>query len=175
MAAFTLLGQDIRKPIRITLVGGSALALLDLVERQTKDADVIEASSKLAAISDEIKAVARKLDIGTEWLNEDAGAWRRFLPPDYISRLQAVGQFGKLAVNSLGRQDLILMKVIAGRTRDLLDLKGIAPSPEEIRLVRQQVERLKRIDPETGTFVEDYLNLIEATQGREGAAGKSED
>lgn len=162
VAAFTSLGQNIRKPLRLTLVGGSALAILELVQRQTKDADVIEASAKLSSIRKEIETVAKELDIGTDWLNEDASAWRKFLPPDYPNRLVVVGQFGNLTVNSLGRQDLILMKIIAGRNRDLLDLKELAVRAEELYFVRQQVERLKRIDQETGTFVEDYLDLLEA-------------
>jgi hypothetical protein len=60
-------------------------------------------------------------------------------------------------VHALGRPDLILMKIAAGRPRDLDDLQALAPTAAELALVERQLERINRVAPRDALRVQLYL------------------
>jgi hypothetical protein len=80
------------------------------------------------------------------WLNGSAQTYAEILPPDYESRLQSLPPFGRLQVMVLHRQDVLVMKLYAGRPRDLADIATLAPTAAELQFARGELPRLRRID-----------------------------
>jgi len=157
LQAFGLLGARLHAQAEIVIAGGSALVLLGVVDRATADADAVASRPKLSTLSRDIEAVAEALGLPPTWVNDGVTAYRDLLPADYRTRLVLVGTFGQLTVQSLGRPDLILMKIAAGRPRDLDDLQALAPTAAELRFVGQQLERINRLVPRDALRIQLYL------------------
>ncbi len=68
-----------------------------------------------------------------------------------------MGTFGNLTVEHVGRPDLILMKLAAGRPRDIEDLEALAPTASEIAFVRSQMGRIAAFDSPRALRIRLYL------------------
>lgn len=119
-------------------VGGAALALLGLINRETRDFDLLdpplaaevqEASQVFAA---SIRASGEIL--GPDWLNNGPAALGALLPDGWKERLQPLYQGKAVRLWTLASQDLLLTKVFAlcDRGLDLGDCLAMRPKPEEL-------------------------------------------
>jgi hypothetical protein len=162
LGAFATLGRRLQVPVEIILAGGSALVLLGVVDRATVDADAIFSQPKLSALSRDIVAVADELELSPTWINDGVSGFRDLLAADYSTRLVLIGDFGPLTVRSLGRADLILLKIAAGRPRDLDDLRALAPTADELTFVGSQLERINRITPRDALRIQLYLDAAKS-------------
>lgn len=165
--AFALLGERFEQPVRLVLAGGSAMILLGYLDRDTGDLDAIDASPRLWALRHEIAAVAEEIGVAADWLNDGVTAYRDLLPAGFHARLQRVGTFGRLTVDALGRQDLILLKMAAARPRDLDDLRALAPTPDDVVFVERELERVSRVAPHLALRIDLYLRQRESPHDRE--------
>lgn len=157
LRGFAALGRRCDTPVEIVIAGGSALLLADLVDRETGDGDAIESTPKLSALARDLAAVAEELDFPPDWLNDAVRAHRDLLAVDYRARIIPIGVFGQLKVSTLGRADLILMKMAAARPRDLDDLRVLKPTVEEIAFVEEQLTRINRSQPRDALKIQLYL------------------
>jgi hypothetical protein len=155
--AFELLGSRLPDPVHVIVAGGSALILAGYIDRDTGDGDLIETSPKLSTFERYIREVGEELLLPEHWLNDGARAWHDLLPPDFHTRITSVRTFGNLTVDRLSRQDLILMKLAAGRPRDLDDVAVLAPTPQEIAFVQSQLERINSFNPGHAMRIQLYL------------------
>ena len=80
------------------------------------------------------------------------------LPPDYKARLITLPARGKLHIALLHRQDIIVMKLFAGRPRDLTDIVALRPTSQELQFVRSELPRLRRIDQPRAARLESFLD-----------------
>lgn len=122
------------------VIGGTALALLGVISRRTRDCDVLypaipEAIGEAAAAFS--RQAGRALD--PEWFNEGPRQVAETLPPGWEQRLQVVFEGRALTLRTLGRIDLLRTKVFAlcDRAVDLGDCIALAPSSEELAEITQ--------------------------------------
>ena len=120
------------------VIGGTALALLNIIDRQTKDCDVL-----CPSINDDVLAASRAFakrlsDSGQElddnWLNNGPESLMKVLPDGWQERLQTVFKGQALHLRSLGRRELLMSKVFAlcDRGLDLADCIALSPTHSEL-------------------------------------------
>ena len=136
-----------RAPVELVVIGGSALTILGLVERPTRDVDVValldngELRSATPLPDHVVEArntVAADFGVDEGWLNAGPGDLLRWgLPDGFVERLTR-REFGTaLTVHLASRLDQIHFKLYAlvdqGVGRHEEDLRALAPTPDELR------------------------------------------
>jgi len=141
----------------IVVVGGSALNLLGIVNRATRDVDVIaighppnvavpglkEPPEQLPeGLARAATLVARDLGLDSKRMNTGpALQWKQGLPPGFESRVQW-RKYGNLNVGVVGRRDLVFFKLYAAADSigpasvHYQDLLALQPTEEEVRAAR---------------------------------------
>lgn len=129
----------------LIVCGGSALLAMHLVNRTTRDIDVVALMRGGVPVSAEplpqylVRAAERVADIlllPEDWLNNGpASQFTMGLPPGFTERLQRVCIGEKLAVHYISREDQIYFKTFASADRGgyhISDLKALRPTDEEM-------------------------------------------
>ncbi|MEY4484467.1 MAG: hypothetical protein RL693_1919 [Verrucomicrobiota bacterium] len=140
--------EQINAPTETLVVcGGSALLALGLVQRTTKDVDVLAGVDPVtglvdprplsAALSQVVEEVGTTLDLPRGWLNAGpADQVLAGLPDGFLSRLIRRDYGPRLVIHYPDRYDLIHLKLFAaidqGPGRHVSDLLKLAPSGEEM-------------------------------------------
>ena len=120
------------------MVGGTALNLLGVVSRPTKDCDIL-----WPQLSDEIGNAAKAFAVDRrqagevipdDWLNNGPASLSAQLPADWRDHLQTVFSGRAVRLECPGRNDLLRSKLFAlcDRGLDLGDCLALAPSSEEL-------------------------------------------
>lgn len=158
--ALAALGERLHGRTEIVLGGAGALILTGDLQRTTSDCDVLYSNPGIGQLHDDIRAVAHRLGLPSGWLNGSVQSYLDILPPDYRSRLRSLPMPGSLHVFVLHRQDVIVMKLFAGRSLDLEDIAALAPTTEELAFARTQLPRLRLIDTPRAVRTEGFLNEL---------------
>ncbi|CAN5780641.1 hypothetical protein BH11MYX2_BH11MYX2_14730 [soil metagenome] len=131
----------------VVIVGGGALVLAGLIDRATKDIDVIALRTKQVLASAEplpaelVKAaseIAALLGLAPDWFNNGpASALRLGLPDGFLGRCEQ-REYGALTVLVASRYDQIHLKVYAAADnapngKHHMDLKRLHASEQELR------------------------------------------
>lgn len=164
--------------VSIVIIGGAALNLLGVVNRTTRDVDVVAMTSspgeKLVAPTNPLPApllkavetVARDLDLAPNWLNRGpASQWEIGLPPGFADRLHW-RSYGPLHVGIADQLDLVHFKLEAAAdqpsaesNRHLEDLLALRPSDSDLETAVAWVKE-KNVGPgyhEIVNKVRDYV------------------
>jgi hypothetical protein len=135
----------------LVVCGGTALNAMQLIERTTKDVDIValmdsnEQLADPAPLPQELLIAAREvadtLKISQDWLNNgpsrgDGGLFRMGLPDGFKARIVKNYQGEKLTVYVISRLDQIHFKLYAAIDQfggyHASDLKLLSPSDEEL-------------------------------------------
>ncbi|MCY2929102.1 MAG: hypothetical protein NTV86_06330 [Planctomycetota bacterium] len=154
LAALRLTGKklDWPGPVEIVIAGGAAGMFLGIwaADRVTEDCDIVNINPPTQprrALLQAGREAAEELDLDPDWLNDDFMTFGTLdtLPDGWQTRCVNVGTFGKLKVTSLGRQDLLAMKLHAGREQDILDIRAQLESltRDDIAFMRAYLDSLK--------------------------------
>jgi hypothetical protein len=120
------------------VIGGSALALLDVITRQTRDFDILAPvlPREIADAAREFARAQRRLgiDLMDDWLNNGPIQVGDVLPKAWQLRTRSVFEGRALVLTTLGREDLLKTKLFAlcDRGIDLLDCVALAPTVAEL-------------------------------------------
>jgi len=144
LAAFAALDARLGEPVRLVLGGGTAMILAHQHPVSTTDADVFPTRGTLQDLAPHAHEVAKELDLEPDWLNPWFTTFTHVLPSDYGTRLVRVFDGEKLRVDALGAEDLLVMKVFAGRDKD---------RPHAIRLLKQAGD-LELVDRHLSALIE---------------------
>lgn len=144
-----LLAAQNRPPQHFVVCGGSSLLALGLIRRTTtQDVDILARVEPGGLVTprplpdwllDAGSAVARQLDLPTDWLNAQVAEETLFqcgLPEGLQSRLTTQSYGPRLAISYIGRRDQIFLKLHAAVDRDggrhLQDLRDLHPTGDEL-------------------------------------------
>jgi hypothetical protein len=124
--------------LEAVVIGGSALALLGVTTRQTRDFDILAPvlPREIAEAAREFARAQRSLgiDLVDDWLNNGPMQVGDVLPKAWQLRTRPVFEGRALVLTTLGREDLLKTKLFAlcDRGIDLLDCVALAPTAAEL-------------------------------------------
>lgn len=164
--------------VDIVICGGSALQLLNLVDRTTRDIDVLailrsdENNSPILATAepfpdillDAARNVAEDLNLPNNWINPGpTGLLSEGLPEGCMERLHPISFGEKLTIHVIDRLDQVCFKMYAtvngGDLRHLTDLKALNPTEDELVFAAKWTITQDAADffPD---IVKDFLNKV---------------
>ena len=130
----------------LVLIGGAAGVLSGELpaNRLTVDVDVIEANPPeiLDLCCHHAPGVSLALGISASWFDATACTLQHTMLDGWRDRTQSVGRFGALHVRAVGRLDLIALKLLAGRERDLADVAELRVTSDECVVLAESLPRL---------------------------------
>jgi hypothetical protein len=129
------LGLQIHRPVRLYVGGSAALIFPGYVSRSTDDIDVV----------DEVPAEVRALHPTLDQLKKRYGLvlahfQSHYLPRGWEQRVHSLEPFGRLQVYLIDVYDVFLSKIFSARTKDLDDLRALAPQLDKETIVRRLKE-----------------------------------
>jgi hypothetical protein len=131
-----LLGLGLR--FEGVVIGGSALGLMGIIERPTRDFDILvpELPPVIATAAREFSKAQREagIDLLEGWLNNGPMQLGDVLPLGWRERVQRIFEGQALLLDTLGRSDLLKSKLFAfcDRGTDLPDCVALAPTAAEL-------------------------------------------
>lgn len=146
IAAFDLWLSERSLTLEAVVIGGAALSLLGIIDRQTRDFDILYPDIPLEVIT-AAREFAQHLRsqgevLSEDWLNNGPIQVAELLPDGWRERLQPIFVGVALSLTTLGRADLLKTKLFAlcDRGTDLSDCHALAPTSEELREVTPWLE-----------------------------------
>ena len=130
----------------LVTVGGSSLMLLGLIERPTRDLDVIaligdglyiKANSLPTPLLQAVGDVGGVFQLGPDWINAGPADLLDFGLPQGFSERTEVRRYGPLTLHIASRRDQVALKVYAAAdhgpgSKHFQDLQVLAPTPDEL-------------------------------------------
>ena len=147
--ALTVLGQllsDRKLHYEVVAIGGGSLLLLGLIERTTRDLDLVALMKERELISAKplpkpliqaVDDVGKILNLGKDWMNiGPSSLLESGLPPGFMKRLH-IRQYKGLTVYLADRFDQICFKLYASvdqgpKSKHYMDLHALKPSKKEL-------------------------------------------
>ncbi|MBI4815910.1 MAG: hypothetical protein HY791_06625 [Deltaproteobacteria bacterium] len=120
------------------VIGGSALGLMGVIQRATRDFDILVPELPPAIASAALNFAKAQRQAGVEllddWLNNGPMQLGDVLPAGWRERVLCIFEGQALVLSTLGRSDLLKSKLFAlcDRGTDLLDCIALAPTAEEL-------------------------------------------
>jgi len=138
ISAFDAYLAERRVRFACVIIGGTALALIGITIRPTRDCDVLDPPipAELAAHARAFAALRRTGGdpLADDWLNAGPASLTHVLPHGWRERLVDAYLGRALHLRTLGRSDLLASKLFAlcDRGTDLGDCLALAPGAEEL-------------------------------------------
>lgn len=152
---------------KLTLIvgGGGAMLLAHSFPLTTFDIDAVPKGLSTIELSALAAKVGRKLNISPDWLNTWYSSFTYVLPTDYEDRLVSVFKGQHLTVLALGAIDLLVMKVFAGRQKDIPHVRALIRAGADTDMVFDRIDELaKKKIPNTtkaARFLETVIDMEE--------------
>lgn len=147
--ALELLGElvaDRGYEAEVVAIGGGSLLLLGLLERPTKDIDIVAVVDRgryVSAkplpdfLSSAARDVAAAMGLGEDWINGGPTSLLDFGLPEGFENRTIIRRFGGLVLHLAGRKDQIFFKLYASvdqgpASKHAVDLAKLKPSLDEL-------------------------------------------
>lgn len=146
MSAFRALDGKVEAPLTLLIGGGAAMLLAHGVPLSTHDVDGLPLDSALspAAVEALAREVAAERGLSPHWYNDYFNTFTWALPPDFRGRLVTVFQGRRLTVKALGAVDLLIMKCMAGREKDIGHARVLLRRGADWRAAERRLEELSQ-------------------------------
>src|SRR5712691_4940826 len=138
-----LKGRNVKRPLRLMLIGGAYMLLLENAPRTTNDIDIFWLEEEAfrqtrSTLSESVLAITRRYTLRPDWFNylsqillqndiiiPDGKLWKRFRP---------------LHIYIPPKEYMLALKIMAGRDKDLVDCAILLPQTNIT--TRQQAQQL---------------------------------
>jgi len=162
----SLLEAKRHSKIRLIVGGGSAMVLAHNFPGQTDHVDSI-ATIDFSELSDDILQVAKEFGLSGDWLNPYYSSYAHYPPGNYDSRLIQVLQGSVISVEALGVEDLLIMKLMAGRAKDMKHIRFLFHKKVDLSVIDKRLAQLKTISPKEALNALDLFDDLKEELGVE--------
>lgn len=144
--AFRALDGKLETSLTLLIGGGAAMLLAHEIPLSTNDVDGLPLETTLspAEVGRLVRAVAEDLGISPHWYNDYFNTFTWALPPDFRDRLVTVFEGRLLTVKALGAVDLLIMKCMAGREKDIGHARALMRRGADWRAAERRLEELSQ-------------------------------
>ena len=162
LTALTLLDEKLsaagEAAVTLAAGGGGAIVLEYGYDGKTEDIDAVPLKTSFEDLRPYMHEVAKELKIPADWLNPYYQAYTIYLPQDSTSRMRETFKGKLLTVLSLGPEDLLIMKLMAGRAKDRGHIVHLFKQDLNLSIVEARLEELKEIYPKEASRALDLLD-----------------
>lgn len=145
-------------PVTLTIGGGGSMILQHNYVGGTSDIDAVPVNSDFEDLKPYMNDVAQELKLAGDWLNPYYQAYTIYLPKDAKDRMQITFTGQVLTVKSLGAEDVLIMKLMAGRSKDMGHIKHLLKMDLDLSIVEKRLEQLKKLYPKLADKALDRLD-----------------
>lgn len=147
---------------KVTLVigGGGSMILQHNYKGGTVDIDAVPVNSDFDDLKPYMEEVAKELNIAPDWLNPYYQAFTIYLPKDAKVRMQLTFSGTVITVKSLGAEEILIMKLMAGRAKDMGHIHHLLKMDLNLELVETQLEQLKKLYPKLASKALERLDEL---------------
>ena len=160
LKALSVLDSTALKPFELIVAGGGAMICSYKYPLGTVDVDAIVRRADLNEVDTYIKAVAVKLSLSPDWLNVWVSSFTHYLPADYETRLNILFQGKKVIAKTLGKEDMLILKCFAHRSKDIGHTKTLIKQKTNIEMVENHINRLLEKGIPSAEKALDFLHDI---------------
>jgi hypothetical protein len=126
------LGTRLDRPVRVDVGGSVALILRGYLSRHTEDIDVVdEVPPELRTRHELLRDLEKRYGLKLTHFQS------HYLPGGWAERVRFLDSFGQLRVHLVDAADVFLSKLFSGRSKDLDDLRALAPQLDKETLARR--------------------------------------
>lgn len=144
--------------VTLTVGGGGAMILKHDYSGSTVDIDAVPSNVDFEELKPFMAEVAKELKIAPDWLNPYYQAFTIYLPKDSKNRMSDIYVGKKLLVKSLGAEEVLIMKLMAGRAKDMSHIKHLLKMKIDISIVENRLQELKTLFPKLADKALDLLD-----------------
>ncbi len=146
--AFTRLSQLIeergRQPTTLFVGGGCALIVGYGFNGATSDVDAVTKVGDLGDLADEVHQISVEFGFSRDWMNPHFSSFLHAVPSDFESRLIQVFRSANLTVFVLGAEDLLILKLMAGRQKDSMHIRFLLKRKVNLVVVEERLVKPPR-------------------------------
>lgn len=162
LEALTCLDKPLPKSVRLIMGGGGAMILAHQFPLATTDIDAVPKGMTIEELDPYVKQVGLDLNLPGDWLNPYFSTFAVNLPSDFETRLIQVYLGKNLSVMALGKEDMLIMKCYAHRSKDIGHARALLKLGADTDFVEKHIEALKRKQipgcKEALDFLDDLLD-----------------
>ena len=129
--------------VHLVTGGGASMLLAHGFGGKTNDIDGVPTNISFDDIKVLTEKIARVLQIDHDWLNPHFQTFTIYLPADSRDRMIKIYEGPHLVVESLGAEDILIMKLMAGRAKDRAHIKHLIKRGAQISIVENRLQELK--------------------------------
>lgn len=129
--------------VKMIAGGGASMLLAYGFPGKTNDIDAITTNANFDEIKILAETIAKNLGIDHDWLNPHFQSFTIYLPEDSKSRMKRIYNGSHLIVESLGPEDILIMKLMAGRAKDRSHIKYLLKMSLDISVVENRLHELQ--------------------------------
>lgn len=127
--------------------GGAMLLQYNYTYGTTYDIDAVPTNYNFEDLKPFMEEVAKELNIASDWLNPHYQSFTVYLPADAKSRMHMTFEGKVLSVKALGVEEILIMKLMAGRSKDIPHIKHLMKLSPNLSIVENRLEELIELFP----------------------------
>ncbi|MEK6628138.1 MAG: DUF6036 family nucleotidyltransferase [Bdellovibrionota bacterium] len=149
------------KTVTLAVGGGGAMILEFGYSGSTVDIDAAPIGVEFESLKNNLDEVAKELKIAPDWLNPYYQTFTIYLPESAPSRMITSYSGKSLIVKTLAAEDILIMKLMAGRSKDMGHIRHLLKMKIDISIVDNRLDELKKLWPKLAdkalTLLDDLM------------------
>jgi hypothetical protein len=154
------LGSAKFKNIQMAIGGGGSMMLHHNYDGMTVDIDAVPTNIEFDEIKPFVAEVSIEMGLNIDWINPFYSAFTHYLPLDASVRMKEIFSGQCLTVKSLGAEDILIMKLMAGRNKDRPHIMHLKKQKLDLAIIENRIEELLRIHPAEAKKALDWFDEI---------------